>query len=211
MAAKEEALVLKYLKKNPGSEALDISFGTDVDEAIVKEALQQLLSKQQVSPKVDERGVATWTISEPGKAPAAPKPVKAPEPAADRFSEPVLREEEPDAPSGGTGKGFVFFLVLLFALISVGASWYLAGMQIKAAKSGFDVQLKATQEAIGLQQIQTNKDVDSLKLEIRKLQAPPQPVADEPSPKAKKGKAAKKGIPRESASSRHTVAGRISF
>jgi hypothetical protein len=193
MAAKEEALVLKYLKKNPGSEALDVSFGTDVDEAIVKEALQQLLSKQQVAFKMDERGVPAWTIAEPGKAPPAPKPVKAAEPASDRFSEPVLKTEEPDAPSGGTGKGFVFFIVLLFALISVGASWYLAGMQIKAAQSGFDIQLKHTQEAMGQQQIQTNKDIDSLKLEVKKLQAPPAPAAEEPAPKAKKGKAAKKG------------------
>lgn len=193
MAAKEEALVQKYLKKNPGSEALDISFGTDVDEAIVKEALQQLLSKQLVAVKMDERGVATWTIAEPGKAPPAPKPVKVAEPAPDRFSEPVLKEEEPDAPSGGTGKGFVFFMVLLFALISVGASWYLAGMQIKSAKSGFDLQLKTAQEAMGLQQIQTNKDIDSLKLELKKLQAPPAAAAEEPAPKAKKGKAAKKG------------------
>ena len=177
MAAKEEALVLKYLKKNPSSEALDISFGTDVDEAIVKETLQQLLSKQQVSPKFDERGVATWTLAEPGKAPTAPKPVKAVEPATDRFPVPAPREEPDDAPSGGTGKGFVFFVVLLFALISVGASWYLAGMQIQAAKSGFDVQLKASQEAMGLQQIQTNKALDSLKVEIKKLQAPPPPVA----------------------------------
>jgi len=197
MAAKEEALVLKYLKKNPGSEALDISFGTDVDEAIVKEALQQLLSKQQVAAKVDERGVATWTIAEPGKAPVAPKPVKAPEPATDRFSSPVLRDEPDDVPSGGTGKGFVFFIVLLFALISVGASWYLAGMQINAAKSGFDVQLKAAQEAMGLLQVQTNKDMDSLKLEVKKLQAPAPVAAEEPAPKAKKGKATKKGKKRK--------------
>jgi hypothetical protein len=193
MAAKEEALVLKYLKKNPGSEALDISFGTDVDEAIVKEALQQLLTKQQVAYKMDERGIATWTISEPSKAAPAPKPVKpaASEPVTDRFDAPAPKEES-DAPSGGTGKGFVFFLVLLFALISVGASWYLAGLQIQAAKSGFDVQLKTAQEAVGLQLVQMNKDIDSLKVEAKKLQAPAEPAAEEPAPKAKKGKAAVK-------------------
>jgi hypothetical protein len=198
MAAKEEALVLKYLKKNPGSEALDVSFGTDVDEAIVKEALQQLLSKQQVAFKMDERGIAAWTIAEPGKAPPAPKPiVKSAEPAPERFSEPVLRAEEPDAPSGGTGKGFVFFIVLLFALISVGASWYLAGMQIQVAKAGFDLQLKNAQEAMGLQQVQMNKDIDSLKVAVKKLQPATPAAAEEPAPKAKKGKAAKKGKKRK--------------
>jgi hypothetical protein len=191
MAAKEEALVLKYLKKNPGSEALDISFGIDVDEAIVKEALQQLLSMRMVATKLDERGVPSWIISDPSKAARAANPIVSSESDPQRTPAPMV---ESDEPSGGTGKGFVFFIVLLFALISVGASWYLAGMQINAAQAGFDRQLKTAQEAIGLQQIQMNKNIDSLKVEVKKLQAPvPAAAAEEPAPKAKKSKAAKKG------------------
>lgn len=191
MAAKEETLVLKYLKKNPGSEALDISFGTDVDEAIVKEVLQQLLSKQQVAPKVDERGIATWTIAEPSKAPPAPKPVKAAKPEADQIASEPNSEEECEACSCGTSKGFVVGLVILFAIISVGASWFLAGMQVKAAKSAFDLQLKNAQDSIGLYKIATNQQMDSMRQDLKKLQAPPA-AAEEPVAKTKKAKKSKK-------------------
>ena len=193
MAAKEEAVVLKYLKKNPGTEALDVSFGTDLDEAIVKETLQQLLSKQMVAVKVDAQGVATWTTAEPPKSAPAPKPVKVKADEPSESSAPDVSSFDAPGATGGTGKGFVFFIALLFSLISVGASWYLANMQIKAAKSGFDLQLKTTQEAMGLDKIQMNKDIDALKLEVKKLQAPPaaeEKAAEKPSKKA--AKAAKK-------------------
>lgn len=195
MAAKEEALVLKYLKKNPNSEALDVSFGTDLDEAVVKDTLQQLLSKQQVSAKADERGIPAWTIAEPPKAQPAPKPVKAPKPAEEDRSVPELSAEEDDSEccggGCGTGKGFVVFIALVFALISVGASWFIAQTQIKTAKSSFDLQLKAAEDSLGNYRISVNKDLDDLRQQVKKLQAPPaeeKAAAEKPAKKAKKGK-----------------------
>jgi hypothetical protein len=206
MAAKEEALVLKYLKKNPGSEAMDVAFGTDLDEPIVKETLQQLLSKRQVLAKVDAQGVSTWVVGDPSKAAPAPRPIVSsesampppppPPPPFQRASTPpVVEEFEPT--SGGTGKGFVFFIVLLFALISVGASWFLAGIQIQAAKSTFDLQLKTTQDSVGFYKITTNQQLDAIRQDIKKLQAPPAPAPEEKvskkaEKKAKKGKKHKK-------------------
>jgi hypothetical protein len=196
MAAKEESVVLKYLKKNPGAEALDISFGTDIDEAIVKETLQQLLSKQMVAAKMDDRGVPSWSIAEPPKAAPAPKPEKVKpvreesEIAAPKSSAP----EVDDAPSsGGTGKGFVFAMALIFALVSVGVSYVLAGIQINAAKSAFDLQLKTAQDSLGMFRIQTNNEMDALKQDMKKLQAPP-PAEEKAAPEkpAKKAKPAKK-------------------
>jgi hypothetical protein len=193
MAAKEEAIVLKYLKKNPGSEALDVSFGTDLDESIVKEILQQLLGKQQVAAKTDDRGVSAWTIAEPPKAPPAPKPVKTPKPAEEDRSVPQLSAEEDDSEccggGCGTGKGFVVFIALVFALISVGASWFVAQTQIKAAKTSFDLQLKTAEDSLGSYRISVNKDLDDLRQQIKKQQAPP-PAEEKAAPakKAKKGK-----------------------
>ena len=194
MAAKEEALVLKYLKKNPGSEALDVSFGTDLEEAVVKETLQQLLSKQQVAAKTDDRGISTWTIAEPPKPQPAPKPVKAPKPAEEERSAPELAAEEEDdceCCGGGCGpsKGFVVIIALVFALISVGASWFIAQTQIKSAKSSFDLQLKNAEDSLGMYKISVNKDIDDLKQQIKKQQAPP-PAEEKAAPakKAKKGK-----------------------
>jgi hypothetical protein len=203
MAAKEEALVLKYLKKNPGTEAMDVAFGTDLDEAIVKEALQQLLSKRQVLMKVDIRGVSTWVVGDPSKAAPVSRPIVAsestPPPPFERPAPPsrvverVVEESEPA--SGGTGKGFVIFVAILFALISVGASWYLAGVQIEAAKSTFDRQLKTAQDSVGYYKITTNQQLDAIRQDIKKLQTPPAPPPEEkpaPSKKAKKSKKGKK-------------------
>ncbi|HXP91743.1 MAG TPA: hypothetical protein VN931_12545 [Fibrobacteria bacterium] len=206
MAAKEEALVLKYLKKNPGTEAMDVAFGTDLDEAIVKETLQQLLSKRQVLVKVDAQGVSTWVVGDPSKSAPVSRPIVAsestppasfdrPAPPPSRSVDRVVEESEPS--SGGTGKGFVFFIVLLFALISVGASWYLAGMQIQAAKSSFDLQLKTAEDSVGFYKITTNQQLDAIRQDIKKLQAPPAPAPEEKvskkaEKKSKKGKKHKK-------------------
>jgi len=204
MAAKEEALVLKYLKKNPGTEAMDVAFGTDLDEAIVKETLQQLLSKRQVLVKVDAQGVSTWVVGDPSKSAPVSRPIVASEstppppferaaPPPSRTVERVVEESEPT--SGGTGKGFVFFIVLLFALISIGASWFLAGIQIQAAKASFDLQLKTAEDSVGFYKITTNQQLDAIRQDIKKLQAPPAPAPEEkaaPAKKSKKGKKHKK-------------------
>ena len=205
MAAKEEALVLKYLKKNPGTEAMDVAFGTDLDEAIVKETLQQLLSKRQVSVKVDAQNVSTWVVGDPSKAAPVSRPIVASEsaPAPSPFERPAPPPsravdrvvEESESTSEGTGKGFVFFIVLLFALISIGASWFLAGIQIQAAKASFDLQLKTAEDSVGFYKITTNQQLDAIRQDIKKLQAPPAPAPEEkaaPAQKSKKGKKHKK-------------------
>lgn len=191
MAAKEEALVLKYLKKNPGSEALDVSFGTDVDESVVKEILQQLLGKQQVAEKVSESGVSTWTIAVPPSKPAAPKaekPVKAAK--SEDASDDVVADDEAPA-TGGTGKGFVFVIAILTAIISIGVSYVVGSSKITAEKAAFDLQLKNATDSVGFYKIETNKKLDALQLEIKKLQAPPveeKAEAKAPAKAAKKGK-----------------------
>ena len=176
MAAKEESVILKYLKKNPGTEALDISFGTDIDEAIVKEILQQLLSKQMVAAKTDERGISTWTISAPPKPAPVPKPVKVKE-AAPVDDEPreariASSSDDADVPAGGVSKGFVVVIALVFALVSAGLSYVLAGIQINSAKAAFDLQLKTAQDSLGMFRIESNKQIDGLRQEVHKLQAP---------------------------------------
>ena len=194
MAAKEEALILKYLKKNPDSEALDISFGTDVDEVVVKDTLQQLLSKQQVAEKVSESGISTWTIAAPPPKVAAPKPEKPAKPAKseDEGVEVAVSssDDEDAAPSGsGSGKGFVFVVAILTALISIGASYVIGSSKIAAEKAAFDLQLKNATDSVGFYKIETNKKLDALEQEIKKLQAPP---AEEPDAKAASKKAAPK-------------------
>jgi len=188
MAAKEEALVLKYLKKNPGSEALDISFGTDVDESVVKETLQQLLGKQQVAEKVSDSGVSTWTISTPPAKPAAPKAEKPAKVSVERSDDAV----EESSSSGGSGKGFVFVIALLTAVISIGASYFIASSQISAAKSSFDLQLKNATDTVGFYKIETNKKIDALQQELKKLQAPPADEKADAKAPAKVAKKAKK-------------------
>jgi len=189
MAAKEEGLVLKYLKKNPGSEALDISFGTDVDESVVKETLQQLLAKQQVAEKVSDSGVSTWTISTPPPKPAAPKAEK----PAKVASEPaeISDDASESSSSGGSGKGFVLVVALLTAAVSIGASYFVASSQISAAKTSFDLELKNATDTVGFYKIETNKKIDALQQEIKKLQAPA--AEEKAEAKAPAKAAAKKG------------------
>jgi len=190
MAAKEEALVLKYLKKNPASEALDVSFGTDVDESVVKETLQQLLAKQQVAEKVSESGVSTWTIATPPAKPAAPKAEKPAKVAAEASASSDDADEV--SSSGGSGKGFVFVIALLTAIVSIGASYFLASSQISAAKTGFDLQLKNATDSVGFYKIETNKKIDALQQELKKLQAPAAEEKAEAKAPAKAAKKAKK-------------------
>lgn len=195
MAAKEEALILKYLKKNPDSEALDVSFGTDVDESVVKETLQQLLSKQQVAEKVSDSGVSTWTIAVPPPKPVAPKPEK---PAKVAKSDddvsvdvPASSDDDESSSSGkGSGKGFVLFVAILTAAISIGASYVIGSGKIASEKAAFDLQLKNATDSVGFYKIETNKKLDALQQEIKKLQAPP---AEEAAP-AKAAKPAPKKV-----------------
>lgn len=195
MAAKEEALILKYLKKNPDSEALDVSFGTDVDESVVKETLQQLLSKQQVAEKVSDSGVSTWTIAVPPPKPVAPKPEKPAKVAKsdDDVSVDVSASSDDDESSSsgkGSGKGFVLFVAILTAAISIGASYVIGSGKIASEKAAFDLQLKNATDSVGFYKIETNKKLDALQQEIKKLQAPP---AEEAAP-AKAAKPAPKKV-----------------
>ncbi len=191
MAAKEEALILKYLKKNPDSEALDVSFGTDVDESVVKETLQQLLSKQQVAEKVSDSGISTWTIAVPPPKPVAPKPEK---PAKVAKSDedvsvdvPASSDDDDASPSSGkgSGKGFVLVVAVLTAAISIGASYVIGSNKIASEKAAFDLQLKNATDSVGFYKIETNQKIDALQQEIKKLQAPPveEKAPAKPAPK----------------------------
>lgn len=193
MAAKEEALILKYLKKNPDSEALDVSFGTDVDESVVKETLQQLLAKQQVAEKVSDSGVSTWTIAVPPPKPVAPKPEKPAKVAKsdDDVSVDVSVSDDESSSSGkGSGKGFVLVVAFLTAAISIGASYVIGASKIASEKAAFDLQLKNATDSVGFYKIETNQKIDALQQEIKKLQAPP---AEEAAP-AKAAKPAPKKV-----------------
>lgn len=198
MAAKEEALILKYLKKNPDSEALDVSFGTDVDESVVKETLQQLLSKQQVAEKVSDSGISTWTIAVPPPKPVAPKPEK---PAKVAKSDddvsvdvPASSDDDDASPSSGkgSGKGFVLVVAVLTAAISIGASYVIGSSKIASEKAAFDLQLKNATDSVGFYKIETNQKIDALQQEIKKLQAPPAEEAAKPAAKAAPKKVVKK-------------------
>lgn len=200
MAAKEEALILKYLKKNPDSEALDVSFGTDVDESVVKETLQQLLSKQQVAEKVSDSGISTWTIAVPPPKPVAPKPEK---PAKVAKSDddvsvevPASSDDEPSSSGKGSGKGFVLVVAILTAAISIGASYVIGSGKIASEKAAFDLQLKNATDSVGFYKIETNKKLDALQQEIKKLQAPP---ADEAAAADAKGAKGAKAAPKKAA------------
>ncbi len=180
MAAKEESLVLKYLKKNPSSEALDISFGIDAEESVVKATLAQLLAKHQVAEKVSEQGVSTWMIATPPSGSTGSKVEKAPKAPKE--------PKEPGESSSGSGKGFVLLIALLTAIVSIGVSCMVGSSMMKKEEAAFDLKLKNTTESIGFFRIETNAKIDSLQRGLKKLQAPP----PEAAPDAKATKAAKK-------------------
>jgi hypothetical protein len=187
MAAKEESLVLKYLKKNPGSEALDVSFGTDIDEVLVKEALETLFSKNQVSKSVSDSGVATWNVAS-GPAPKAESP-KSSSSVTIRSEDTRSSNDDSSSESTGTGKGFVIVIALLTAIVSIGVSYFAAASAISAERAKFDLQLKNATDSVGFYKITTNQKLDALEQEIKKLQAPPaaeEKKAEAEAPKKKK-------------------------
>lgn len=199
MAAKEESVILKYLKKNPGSEALDISFGTDIDEDVVKETLQQLLGKQQVAEKVDEAGRSSWTIATPPPPPpkpVAPKPERAAPVAVER--EPVVADDpvsdDEPAAKGGTGKGFVIFIALLFSLISAGASIFVSKSVIASAKEEMSNKASSVRDSAIGEVNNLRNELGNLKTEVAKLKpaAAEEPAKEEPKAKGK-AKPAPKG------------------
>ncbi|HNY30247.1 MAG TPA: hypothetical protein PKO15_05105 [Fibrobacteria bacterium] len=197
MAAKEESVILKYLKKNPGSEALDISFGTDIDESVVKETLQQLLGKQQVSEAVSESGISTWSIAAPPPpAPkvAAPKPQPAPKPVSEDAPTDDSDDSDSDEGSsskGGVGKGFVIFIALLFAAIGAGASFFMVQGSISAAKADIVKAKGELQDSVGVFKLATNNRISAMEQEIKLLKAPP---AEEKADDAKAAKKATKPV-----------------
>jgi len=187
MAAKEESLVLKYLKKNPGSEALDVSFGTDVDEVVVKEVLESLFSKNQVSKTVSDSGVATWNVaSGPAPKPEAPKASSS---VTIRSEDSHSSDDDSSSGSSGTGKGFVLFIALLTAIVSIAASYFAASSAISAERAKLELQLKNATDSVGFYKITTNQKLDAMEQEIKKIQAPPaaeEKKAEAEAPKKKK-------------------------
>lgn len=189
MAAKEESVILKYLKKNPESEALDISFGTDIDESVVKEVLQQLLAKQEVAVTISDSNVATWKTATPPKPVPAPKPEKPAKVAKEPSFEPEASSDDDEAPkSGGSGKGFVIVVALIFALISVGASYFLAQGKIAAGHKESQAQITKLTDSLGGQFVTLTGRITALEAQVKKLTAPPA----EEKPEAKAPKAAAK-------------------
>lgn len=203
MAAKEEAAVLKYLKKNPSQEALDISFGTDIDESVVKETLVALEGKGQVEQK-DVGGRPQWSLAAPKPKPApapAPKsepvvsgdfsesekPAKAPRPA------PVPDDSDDEAaPKGGVSKGFVLGVSLVVLLVALAGGWVLGGMQASAASKALaESELKSLRDSTKLGIMQLNVRIDGLESQIRDLKAAPAPK-EEPAAKKPAAKPAKK-------------------
>jgi len=198
MAAKEEAAILKHLKKNPAQDALDISFATDLDEGLVKEALVALEGKAQVESK-DVDGRLQWSL-------AAPKPKPAPAPKAEAAAvsddeAPVPRKaktvaveaDDDEAPAaGGVSKGFVLTVGLVVLLLAVAAGYVLGGIQASsAAKALADGEVKSVRDSIGLVKVSLNSRIDALESQIRDLKAPPAPVAAAADKDAKPSKAAK--------------------
>lgn len=197
MAAKEEAAVLKYLKKNPAQEALDISFAIDIDENLIKEALVSLEGKGQVESK-DVGGRPQWSIAAPKPKVAAPAAAPAPAasagdagqlqaaPAVVAAPKKVKAEpsDESDAPVGGTSKGFVVVIGLLAIVIATGAGYVLGGIQAKAATTALENgQVKLLRDSIGLTKAALNIRLDGLESQIRDLKAaPPAPAAEEAKP-----------------------------
>lgn len=186
MAAKEESVILKYLKKNPGSEALDVSFGTDIDESVVKETLQQLLGKQQVSQSVSDSGISTWNIAAPpppAPKPVAPKPASEPKPARESApSDDVVISDsdlETSSNGGGTGKGFVIFIALLFAAIAAAGSYFAVQGKISSAQAEMTSKNSKVIDSLSTLIQATNVKISALDIEIKALKAPPEAKADE--------------------------------
>lgn len=208
MAAKEEAAILKHLKKNPSQDALDISFATDLDEGLIKESLVALEGKAQVESK-EVDGRLQWSLAAPKPKPVAAPAPKAEAPAVSDDEAPVSRKSKPvaveadddeDAPAvGGASKGFVLTVGLVVLLLAVAAGYVLGGMQASsAAKALADGEVKAVRDSIGLVKVSLNTRIDALESKIRDLKAPPAPVAaatekDAKASKAVKAKPVKKG------------------
>jgi hypothetical protein len=198
MAAKEESAVLKYLKKNPSQEALDISFAIDIDESLVKEALAVLSGKGEVESK-DVDGRAQWSLAAP-KAKPAPAPKAQPEPSLDVGSEPAPRKaakvvvdsDDDAAPAGGASKGFVLAVGLVVLVLAAGAGFVLGGMQASKATQALAAgEVQAVRDSIGLVKVGLNTRIDNLESQIRDLKAAAEkkPVeAAKPAAKATKKK-----------------------
>jgi hypothetical protein len=201
MAAKEEAAVLKYLKKNPSQEALDISFGTDIDESVVKETLAALEGKGQVEQK-DVGGRPQWSLAAPKPKPApAPKPEpvvsgdisesEKPAKASRAVAVPDDSDDEA-APKGGVSKGFVLGVSLVVLLVALAGGWVLGGLQASAASKALsDAEIKSLRDSTKLGIMQLNVRIDGLESQIRDLKAAPAPK-EEPAAKKPAAKPAKK-------------------
>jgi hypothetical protein len=202
MAAKEETAVLKFLKKNPSQEALDISFGIDIDESLVKETLIALEGKGQVEQK-DVGGRPQWSLAAPKPKPA-PVPVPKADPvASNEFSEvekpskatraaAVADDEDESAPKGGVSKGFVLGVSLVVLLVALGGGWVLGGMQASAASNALvATDLKNMRDSTKLDIMKLNVRIDGLESQIRDLKAAPAPK-EEPAAKKPAAKPAKK-------------------
>lgn len=202
MAAKEESAVLKYLKKNPAQDALDISFAIDIDESLVKEALVVLAGKGEVESK-DVDGRAQWSLAAPKAklVPVAPPKVQA-ESALDLGSEPAPRKsakvvvdsDDETPPAGGASKGFVLAVGLVVLLLSAAAGFVLGGMQAtKATQALAAGEVQAVRDSIGLVKVGLNTRIDNLETQIRDLKAAAEKKAVEaPKPDPKPAKATKK-------------------
>ena len=180
MAAKEEAAILKYLKKNPSQEALDISFGTDIDEDLVKQALAVLQGKGEVESK-DVGGRPQWSIAAPkpkaAPAPAAPKAdgdAPVPAPKAAKADVPVLDADDDDVGGkvGGVSKGFVFGVSGVVLVLAIAIGYVLGGMQASsAAKSLADTEIKDVRDSLGFVKLSLNTRIDNLESQLRDLKA----------------------------------------
>lgn len=190
MAAKEEAAILKYLKKNPSQEVLDISFAIDIDEALVAQAIEALAAKSQVESK-DVGGRLQWSLAAPKAAPPASKPAPAPV-AAKPVAAPEEDPEDDDVVrvKGGVSKGFVFGIGAVVLVLAVVVGYVLGGMQASAAtKALADTELKAVRDSVGLVKVSLNQRLDNLESQIRELKTPPK--AEEPKVEEKKAPAKK--------------------
>jgi hypothetical protein len=200
MAAKEEAAILKYLKKNPSQEALDISFGTDIDEDVVKQALAVLQGKGEVESK-DVGGRPQWSIAAPkpkaAPAPAAPKaegeaPAAAPKaPKAERPAVEDADDEDAAPKAGGVSKGFVFSVSSVVLVLAVAIGYVLGGMQASSsAKALADTEIKNVRDSLGCVKLSLNTRLDNLESQIRDLKAAAV-KAEEPAEKKEDAKAKK--------------------
>lgn len=202
MAAKEEAAVLKYLKKNPSQEALDISFSIDIDEDVVKQALAALEGKGQVESK-DVGGRMQWSLAAP-KPKAAPAPAPKAEaveqgseesvPAPKKAAKPVVEagdEDEECCAKGGVSKGFVFGVSGAVLVVALGVGYVLGGMQASSAAQALaDTEIKSVRDSVGLMKVALNQRLDNLESQIRDLKAPPKAEPAAEPKKEEKGKKA---------------------